>query len=599
MGRGGSDGGGGSKLCSAARVALAVAQVDQVTREQVRLEAAAVQAEFATAFARREEHDVRRYNCTDPDTGVKENVSFPSWCAAQRQEQLSLRQRCCTDYTTQIPNQCHYSSSALGINVGATQVCFSDFPEWQEDLTVSGQEQAGCENYAIPCPSDGQAGLAVEQAALTDYLLDQAQRAIRSPEFEEKYEELQDDISDWVSSAVRNFKQRLDAASDLYILYCILRLWWPSPLLICRTPATTAVKRTVFGLSKQAFVVAVLAVWLAYDAWVYIKGVFDADLTLYLANIAADPCYLDGDFISMRAGRIAAVCAEARNMSRAVATANATMTDLYADIVAFGPATLPDGCGCEYPGNRPLVDAYMQDNETGLRPFVGNLSFCTDAEAQQRLLNPPATSVSWYTAWFKSGIVARLLLKVTLVNLAYAILGYTDPLAYVGGKYEVHHHSGPLPTEAQEEVAALLGYQHLRDALGWGLVAAIAIINLAWPRGGDSADSDGGGDECGGAAAEIEGMWLALLFLGLWVAVVGAAWLSGKWLQRLTAEVDKINPVIEALRPPPPLPPGRRRLQRVVRQHFKVNQAAGGGGALELEEPPVPAVTALEPGESF
>ena len=79
-----------------------------------------------------------------------------------------------------------------------------------------------------------------------------------------------------------------------------------------------------------------------------------------------------------------------------------------ADIAAFGPAPLPDGCGCEYPGDRAAVDAYVLDNVTGLRAFVGNLSFCHSPDEQQRLLNPPETSVSWWTVWFKSGMVARL-----------------------------------------------------------------------------------------------------------------------------------------------------------------------------------------------
>ena len=33
--------------------------------------------------------------------------------------------------------------------------------------------------------------------------------------------------------------------------------------------------------------------------------------------------------------------------------------------------------------------------------------------------------------------MAELLLKVTLVNLCYAAVGYTDPLGFLGGVYEV------------------------------------------------------------------------------------------------------------------------------------------------------------------
>ena len=44
---------------------------------------------------------------------------------------------------------------------------------------------------------------------------------------------------------------------------------------------------------------------------------------------------------------------------------------------------------------------------------------------------------------------------------------YTDPLMLVGGKYEVHRYSVPLPAPAQDEIAALLAVQHLRDSAFW------------------------------------------------------------------------------------------------------------------------------------
>eukprot|EP01052_Picozoa_sp_SAG31_P038453 SAG31_NODE_5142_length_2718_cov_1.991600_1_plen_578_part_00 len=451
-------------------------------------------------------------------------------------------------------------------------MCFSEFPNFNSDITISGRSQAGCEGYSIPCPADGQNGLAAEQRALTEYLLDQAQRAVRSPEAEEVVERVVSDFSSFVSTAAYTFKQRVDAASDLYIGYCILRLWWPSPLLICRTPTATAVRRSLFGLSKQTFVVVILVVWLLYDAWIYVKQVFDADLTVYLANVAADPCYLDSDFLSLRAAAIASICAEVKNMSRMITAANVTMSDLYADIVAFGPAPLPDGCGCEYPGNRSQIDGYMLNNITGLRPFEGNLSFCTDVAAQQKLLNPPETGVSWYSVWFKSGIVARLIVKVTLVNLAYAILGYTDPLACVGGKYEVHRHSSPLPTEAQDDLAALLGYQHLRDALVWGFVAVVAIINLAWPRD----DEELRNSECADSTAENGTVVLSWLFVCLWAVVLVATCGGCKMLDRRIGDVKKITEIIEMMRAPPPLPTGttakRLKMQNVVRRMLKVRQ---------------------------
>jgi hypothetical protein len=81
--------------------------------------------------------------------------------------------------------------------------------------------------------------------------------------------------------------------------------------------------------------------------------------------------------------------------------ADQTMTNLYADIVAFGPTPMPDGCGCEYPGDRTAIDQYMNNNITGMRPFVGNLGYCSDSYEQQKLLNPPRPEVSWWTGAFR------------------------------------------------------------------------------------------------------------------------------------------------------------------------------------------------------
>jgi hypothetical protein len=71
-------------------------------------------------------------------------------------------------------------------------------------------------------------------------------------------------------------------------------------------------------------------------------------------------------------------------------------------------------------------------------------------------------------------------LKVTLVNLCYAIIGVVDPLIYIGGRYETHHHSEPLADEVQEEIATLLTQQHVRDTLFWALIAAVSIANIVF-----------------------------------------------------------------------------------------------------------------------
>ena len=54
-------------------------------------------------------------------------------------------------------------------------------------------------------------------------------------------------------------------------------------------------------------------------------------------------------------------------------------------------------CGCEYPGDRIGIDNFMSDNQTGMRPFVGNVDWCSDGHAQHEMLNPPQPEISWWT----------------------------------------------------------------------------------------------------------------------------------------------------------------------------------------------------------
>jgi hypothetical protein len=99
-----------------------------------------------------------------------------------------------------------------------------------------------------------------------------------------------------------------------------------------------------------------------------------------------------------------------------------------------------------------------------MRPFVGNMDFCADAAAQHDMLNPEQPTIDWLNTWNKGGAIAEFILKVTLANLLYALIGFANPLSFVAGKYEVHHGSPPLPHCVQDQIALLLSQQHFRES---------------------------------------------------------------------------------------------------------------------------------------
>ena len=65
---------------------------------------------------------------------------------------------------------------------------------------------------------------------------------------------VKDGLSDMATRFAEDLKYRVDLASDLYIAYCILGLWFPVPFTVNSSPWATGVKRTLFGMSKRTFV---------------------------------------------------------------------------------------------------------------------------------------------------------------------------------------------------------------------------------------------------------------------------------------------------------------------------------------------------------
>ena len=147
-------------------------------------------------------------------------------------------------------------------------------------------------------------------------------------------------------------------------------------------------------------------------------------------------------------------------------------------------------------------------------------------------------------------------LKVTLVNLCYAVIGVVDPLVYIGGRYEVHQGSKPLPEAAQDEIAVLLSYKHTRDIGIWGFVAAVSIFNLLWsgivatssdaetveaatgPEGTGVATMSSSVGGCIDGASADHATKVGVWFFFLACVVVGAAVGCNRYLNKLQSQVE-------------------------------------------------------------
>lgn len=501
-------------FCSAEHVGDEVAQVEAAAKRLTNFDAATRQTEELWRYEAQMQADVANYSCT-LYANVSPPGSFPDWCYDRRKSEIDRQRReSCPGITKRtatvnVPDvpvpMFHPRVDYLGLRIkvcnhgcgsrrrsSACDICLNS----QSHVTVDDVDVTVRVRFEGVCPDSHHDALDSAQAQLQTEIQKRAEGATVALGIDDLYVPDTDDMAKLASRIARRIKRKIDWASDLYIGYIILGLWFPAPFLVCRSPLSTKIRSRIFSMDKRPFILAVMLVSLSADFVDEIQT--GPEFSKFFLNIANNPCFLDVRFHKDRAAAIGAVCAQIHNMSTKAAASNYSVLQMHNDIVSYGATPLPVngllglsevetyqpvpavGCGCEYPGNRTAIDDFVLSatESSGLRPFVGNSSFCSDKDAQNQLLNPEPAQISWWTMWFKSGVVADMLLKISLVNLAHALLSCTDPLSCVGGCYEVHHDAEPLSGKAQNQIAALIRYQHLRDAAVWGFVSVVCILCL-------------------------------------------------------------------------------------------------------------------------
>ena len=184
-------------------------------------------------------------------------------------------------------------------------------------------------------------------------------------------------------------------------------------------------------------------------------------------------------------------------------------------------------------------------------------------------------------------------------------VSWADPLAVVGGFYEVHHASGPLLPEEQEQIAALLGTQFLRDGVFWALVAFVTVANLVQSglKEIEVAEQqhhsfNETNKECVEYAhnpqKELE---LSHTFLGLSIGWLLVAVATTRYLKYRKGQFNKMQRVVAIMRTkspaalrsaPPPLPSNSKwkRVQSLA-QKQKQNQASKSHVEIEMSDCPV------------
>ena len=258
------------------------------------------------------------------------------------------------------------------------------------------------------------------------------------------------------SEVLKKILKQIDIAGTLYSIYVCIALFFPSPLRLFRPSFIVQAKQFLFGVDKYTFIATILIIWwgIQYIALLLLSP----ELKIYLKNLMADPCFLDGDFIRERSDIVHEVCSELIDMENEWGLAKIQIDQIKAEVNSFNSS-----CDCHFPnknlypafGSMSPVDAEVIgfDNEWLVATdeevntpiwspslnstFLGNETICVDRDySRQEILVADESDLSFWEAWIMSGLVANLLIKIAVTNFGVSLLKLADPFCTCGGTYE-------------------------------------------------------------------------------------------------------------------------------------------------------------------
>eukprot|EP00984_Skeletonema_dohrnii_P032144 scaffold25645_cov78-Skeletonema_dohrnii-CCMP3373.AAC.3 len=335
-----------------------------------------------------------------------------------------------------------------------------------------------------------------------------------------------DDISEASSKFGEQLKYQVDVASYLYILYLWVAAFFPSPIVLFRSSPSVRLKRNIFGMRKETFVLTVLVIWFGISY--FKKFALDPSIQLYLANLSANPCYADPAFLKQKQQAISDVCSELGKM-------NAERTIRQQDIEQklFMADFMLDTCGCRIPDRnltnymfKPSGGLFVSKSEDDLpdwvkdigmkarnapyyeyigeysgfgwwskltygfylperdSPSVGITRVCEDpAYQREQIHEAPESGMNWFQAWISSGMLAELFTKLVAANFCVAILKSADPLGSIDGMYErpakeYFQVDNTNMKILQKDKTLVLWTVAVRGCVVWGLLMHLLMINL-------------------------------------------------------------------------------------------------------------------------
>ena len=386
---------------------------------------------------------------------------FTGWCEEQRAKEIDASKK----QTVTIPREC---------KTARVRACLDS---WGLSLFCKSASKEVCVGpVTYPSPDvnavDNELKLVNYQMEL-ERMEELRERTLNMPGAD-SISMIRDDISQASTEFAEQLKFQVDVASYLYIIYICIAAFFPSPIVLFRTPLSVKVKRNVFGMRKETFVLGVLVVW--FGVTYFKKFAVDPSIQLYLANLSANPCYADPAFLKQKQQAISDVCYELEKLKT-----ERTIRQQEIEQKLFMADFMLDTCNCPIP-NLNLTE-YMHMPQGGLfvsssreklpdwveainmkarnapyyeniyiglipwtkltyafylpqkdSPFIGNTTVCEDTEFQrEQIHSAPESDMNWFELWISSGMLAQLFTKFVAANFCAALLKSADPLGSIDG----------------------------------------------------------------------------------------------------------------------------------------------------------------------
>jgi len=285
------------------------------------------------------------------------------------------------------------------------------------------------------------------------------------PEIDQPEADLQAELSQEAQDAAVNAATRLleqaDLAGNIYSIYSVVALYFPTPLLVFRLPYIIAIKRFFFGAEQKRFIILFVSTWWAIR---YINGLFESEeVQIFLSNLmSGDPCFLDPAYVARRFQTIEDICDELVPLQPEFDTNRISVRQVIFEVDFFAQCdclfpmeAMFDLRSTEFPESEvgelgfsvASADVFCERRNGGctvLLPeedieFLGNRTICLDSEfARDIAVQAPDSRLNRQQVaelYISSGLIASFVVKIAMTNFILALMKYADPFIGCYGKF--------------------------------------------------------------------------------------------------------------------------------------------------------------------